>query len=395
MSLWLPLLHASLEEMDNLIMEAGNENPYVEVEESYLRRMHKAAMRSSNASTEAIEALATSKLSLVDTLLDQIEPPLFPTPISQEVAKEIIAWINSEGYFEGDIGQIASIFGLSVEKCEGIRARFAQLEPQGVGAKNLKEAFLFQLEALDLDDGLYALLHEMILGFEQMDKFRDNPRFHEAKRHIMHFKNPPALEYMDQSPAVIPDLIISIQNGELSVQVNGRFYPQIRIKDALREDGFAKTKYKEAKELVNLLALRQTTLYKLALVLVQRQSRFFYGGHLLPLTMQEVADELGFNESTISRAVANKYLWCERGIYPLKDFFTTQLAPSLSSEEVKAFLGALIAHEPKDSPLSDEALCEKVNGRFSLAMVRRSITKYRLELGIASSGERKRLYRLE
>jgi RNA polymerase sigma-54 factor len=393
--MWLPLLHASMEEMDNLILEASNENPFIEVKESYLQRMHKAAMRSSNASTEAIEALATTKASLVETLLDQIEPPLFPTPISQEVAKEIVGWINNEGYFEGNIEDIARSFGLSVQKCERIRARFAQLEPQGVGAKNLKEAFLFQLEALDVDDELYELLHEMILEFERMDKFKNHPRYKEAKRHLMHFKNPPALEYLEQSPAIIPDLIISTKKDKLTIQVNGRFYPKIHIKEKLREDGFSKTKYKEAKELVNLLALRKTTLYKIALVISQRQSRFFYGGHLLPLTMQEVANELGFNESTISRAVANKYLWCERGVFPLKSFFTTQLAPSLSSEEVKGFVSALIAYEPKDHPLSDEALLQKVNARFGLTMVRRSITKYRLELGIPSSTERKRLYRLE
>lgn len=395
MSMWLPLLHASLEELDGLINEISEENPYVEVEETYLSRIHKAALHVSNASTDAIEALGIAKPSLYETLLDQIEPPLFPTPISQEVAKEIIAWISDEGYFEGDMLQIAKTFGVSVDKCESIRARFAQLEPSGVGAKNLKEAFLFQLEASELDDALHDVLGKMIASFETMDTFCTHPRFQEAKRHMMHFRNPPAIEYLQASPVLVPDVLVSLKKDELSVQINGRFYPEIRIKEAVKEGVFLKSKYKEAKELVNLLALRKTTLYKLALVLVERQGRFFHGGHLLPLTMQEVADELGFNESTISRAVANKYLWCERGLFAMKDFFATELAPSLSTEEVKSFVKNLIDHESKEAPYGDEALLEKIKGRFGIALVRRSVTKYRLEMGIASASVRKRMYLLE
>jgi RNA polymerase sigma-54 factor len=392
MSMWLPLLHASLDELDGLVNEIGQDNPYVETEETYLGRIHKTALHVNNSSTDAIEALSIAKASLYETLLDQIEPPLFPTPISQEVAKEIIHWVSDEGYFEGDMKEIAKAFGLTLEACEKIRARFSQLEPLGVGARDLKESFLFQLEAQELDDELYGLVRDMILQFETIESFSTHPRFQEAKRQLQHFKNPPAIEYLAQSPVIVPDVLVFSKEGTLSVQVNGKFYPQVTLK---KVEGTMKHKYKEAKELVNLLELRKATLYKLTIVLIERQQRYFYGGHMVPLTMQEVADELGFNESTISRAVANKYLWCDRGIVPFKDFFAAALTPTLTSGEVKAFIEEVIRHEPKTAPFSDEVLLSRVQARFGIALVRRSITKYRLELGIGSSNERKRLYRLE
>lgn len=396
--MWLPLLHCSLDEMDGLIQEIGMENPYVEVEETYATRINRVSTprytSMMNANSDEIEALSMAETSFYDFMMEQIEPPLFPTPKSQNIAKEIVMFLDEDGYFDGDMASIAMRCGSSIEQCEKVRQRFSKLEPSGVGAKDMKESFLFQLEECETDDELYKLMIKLIERFEKMDTYVTHPRFTDAKQLFKNFKTPPALEFQAPSPSLVPDVIIALDQGDISVQVNGKFYPEVKVNDAVRGGKFSRQKLKEARELVNLVALRKTTLYKIALVLVEKQCHYFYGGELVPLTMQDVADELGFNESTISRAVANKYLLCERGIVEFKEFFVNELAPSISSEHVKHFIEEVISYESPEQPMSDQVILEKVQERFHIPMVRRSITKYRQELNIASSNERRRLYKI-
>jgi RNA polymerase sigma-54 factor len=130
------------------------------------------------------------------------------------------------------------------------------------------------------------------------------------------------------------------------------------------------------------------------LIIVEKQIGFFVGSELKPLTMAQVADELGFEESTISRAVSNKYIKCERGTYSLKSFFTNAVSKNLSSSEIKNFMKNLIENEDKENPLTDEDIIELVMKRYNMSMVRRTITKYRKLLDIPSSKERKKVYKI-
>lgn len=118
------------------------------------------------------------------------------------------------------------------------------------------------------------------------------------------------------------------------------------------------------------------------------------GGELKPLRLQDVAAELGFNESTISRAIADKYLQCDRGLFAFKDFFSHAIG-SVATAEIKHFIERLVKGENHDSPYSDKELHERVEERFGIKLVRRSIAKYREELDIPSYKERRFLYRLE
>jgi len=135
-------------------------------------------------------------------------------------------------------------------------------------------------------------------------------------------------------------------------------------------------------------------LYNVALVLIEKQYTFFMGGELKPLKLQDVADVLGFNESTISRAISDKYLECEHGIFSFKDFFSNAIGET-STSEIKHFMQRIVESEDKEKPYSDKILHEKIEERFRVQMVRRSIAKYRQELDIPSFKERKFLYKLE
>ena len=404
MQTWLPLLQCSLSDLDKHLQVISSENPCLEVasgfevSESSSDRSHRAYMEYqnhvSNASSDEIEWMSVSSQSLYEKLDDQIAAPLFPTPISQKIAHQIIYYINDEGYFEGDVETIAEELGTDPYKVEQVRQRFAYLEPAGVGAKDYKESFLFQLGDVEMDDELSILVSAMITRFESMEKFINHPRLHDAKEVIGRLKNPPALEFMESEPPVLPDLFVLFEKGEFTIKMNNAFYPDLKVTQIDKYENFAKQKFKEARELVKLLDLRKATLYNVTLVLLEKQYAFFMGGELQPLKLQDVADELGFNESTISRAISDKYIETERGVFAFKDFFSNAIG-NVSTSEIKHFLQRLVQSEDHEKPFSDKILHEKIEARFGIKMVRRSIAKYRQELDIPSYKERNFLYKLQ
>ncbi|DAB29947.1 MAG TPA: RNA polymerase sigma-54 factor [Sulfurimonas sp. UBA12504] len=403
MQTWLPLLQCSLSDLDKHIQVITNENPCLEVEsgfempESSSDGSHNTFMEYqnhvSNSATEEIEWMSVATESLYEVLDGQISAPLFPTPISQKIAKQIIFYINDEGYFEGDVKEIGEQCGVDAYKVEQVRQRFAYLKPIGVGAVDYKESFLFQLGEFEMDDELSILMSALITQFENIEKFMKHPRLHDAKEILKHLNNPPAIAYMQSEMQILPDLYIEFKGDELTIRINNDFYPNLIVSQIDKYDNFAKQKFKEARELVKLLDLRKATLYNIALVLIEKQYAFFMGSELKPLRLQDVADELGFNESTISRAISDKYLECERGVFSFKDFFSNSIG-EVSTSEIKSFLKRLVESEEKKNPFSDKYLHESIEARFGVAMVRRSIAKYRQELDIPAFKERKFLYEL-
>jgi RNA polymerase sigma-54 factor len=403
MQTWLPLLQCSLNDLEKHLQVISNENPCIELKSGFEESNTQAGGSTaygafqnyvSNASSDQIEWLSISSTSLYEKLDEQIVAPLFPTPISQKIARQIIFYINDEGYFEGSVEEIARQCETDSHTVERVRQRFAHLEPAGIGACDYKESFLFQLNDYELDDELSILLSAMILQFDKMEKFIKNPRFGDAKHVLQHLKNPPALEYMEPEVQIVPDLFVDFVGSELNIRINHAFYPDLQVNMIDKYDNFAKQKFKEARELVKLLDLRKATLYNVALVLIEKQYSFFMGGELKPLRLQDVADELGFNESTISRAISDKYMQTERGLYPFKDFFSNSIG-EVSTSEIKHFLKRLVLSENKEDPFSDKTLHEMIEERFGVTMVRRLIAKYRQELDIPSYKERLFLYKLE
>ncbi len=404
MQTWLPLLQCSLSDLDKHIQNIANENPCLEVNSGFevsegsSDRSHQAYLEYqnhvSNASSDEIEWMSISTQSLYEKLDEQITAPLFPTPISQKIAHQIIFYINDEGYFEGDIEEVAKQCGVDAYQAESVRQRFAYLVPYGVGAVDYKESFLFQLNEFELDEELSILLSAIIVQFESFEKFLKHPRMHDAKEVLKRLKNPPALKYMPSEPPILPDLSVVFVKDELTIQMNNSFYPDLKVTQIDKYENFAKQKFKEARELVKLLDLRKSTLYNITLVLIEKQYSYFMGGELQPLKLQDVAEILGFNESTISRAISDKYIETEHGVLAFKDFFSNAIG-DVSTSEIKHFIERLVESEDKNKPYSDKILHEKIEERFHIQMVRRSIAKYRQELDIPAYKERKFLYQIE
>ncbi|MGE4395933.1 MAG: RNA polymerase factor sigma-54 [Sulfurimonas sp.] len=399
---WLPILHSSLSDLGEAMAPFVDSNPVVEVssgyEEDFEKRIPKKIISSSisNSRTEQIEALTIQNRSLFDVLDEQLEAPLFPTPISQKIASFVVANLDENGYYEGNSEEFCANNGIEMAEFEKIRLRFAHVEPVGIGAKNLSESFLFQLDSSDVSDEAYSLAVKVIEDLENIYAYSDEKNFPEVMRVLGTFKNPPSIEYQEESSQIVPDLMIFFNEDEqIEVKLNDAYYPTIHIDTNYGvEHEFISQKIKEAKSLVDALDMRKATLYKVGLMIVEYQYEFFTGGSIMPLTLKTLADEFGHNPSTISRAIANKYIACNRGIFAMKEFFTTAIDEDVSNAAIKEFVVNLVKNENRAKPLSDMKLLELIQEKFKVQMVRRTIAKYRKQLNIAGSSERKKLYHL-
>ncbi len=399
---WLPILHSSLSELGEVMQPFIEANPVVEVqsgfEESFEGKLPRKIISKSvaNSRSERLEALTIQKRSLYDVLDIQLQAPLFPTPISQKIARFVVENLDENGYYEGESEQFCKKNSITLDTFERVRKRFIHVDPVGIGAKDLAESFLFQLENTQVSDGAYALSVQLINNMAQMHTFSQDPHYAEALKVISSFKNPPAIEYFEDSMQVIPDLMIFFdeENG-IEVKLNDAYYPIITIDTAYGvAHEFISQKIKEAKSLVDALEMRKATLYKVGLMIVEYQYQFFTGGDIKPLTLKTLADEFGHNPSTISRAIANKYIACDRGVFAMKEFFTTAIDEDTSNSAIKEYLQRIVKEESTKKPLSDMKLLEMIQDNFKVVMVRRTIAKYRKQLNIAGSSERKKLYQL-
>lgn len=392
---WLPILQASIEDLPDSLAELSKDNPFVSIKEgkspnskkSYFEQMSKSSIY------ETLESLNVAKKSVYELLDEQIAPPLFPTQKSQEIAHKIIQCLNSEGYFEFD----GEIINENADEIERVRQRFKFLEPSGVGAKDFKEAYLFSLENYELDDELYELCATLIRDFENIKSYAKEALYKDAIKVIKKIQTPPFIDYLEDSTPIVPDIFIYRESGEIKVKVNDDYYPEISIETDELTHEFLSAYIKDAKNLVDALEMRRATLYKVGLMIIEYQYDFFLGKDIKPMKLSDIAGDLERNSSTISRAIANKYLSCERGLIPLKYFFATALDNDgeTSNIAIKDFIQDLIKQESHEKPLSDEKILELVQKEFNeVGIGRRTIAKYRKQLNIASSSERKRLYEL-
>ncbi|MCW0224669.1 RNA polymerase factor sigma-54 [Campylobacter lari] len=394
---WLPILQANIEDLKENLEEFAKENPFIEIKEnsSITNNQNKYYQEyfSKSTTTQMIDAKSLDNKNVYELLNEQIIPPLFPTKKSQLVAEKIIECLSHEGYFEYDEELFAQFDPLEVEK---IRQRFKFLDPIGVGAKDNQEAYMFALEHFDLDDELYEFCKNLIQNLENAKEFTKDPLYKNAISIIKKISIPPFLEYFEESIAIIPDIYIYQENGEIKIKINDEYYPEIAFEADGLDHEFLSAYLKDAKNLIDALAMRKATLYKLGLMIIEYQYDFFMGGDIKPMQLKDLAQDLERNASTISRAISNKYLSCDRGLIPLKSFFTTAVDDGeTSNATIKDFLSNLIKKENPKKPLSDLKILELTQKEFpSVQLGRRTITKYRMQLGIGSSSERKKLYEL-
>ena len=399
---WLSLLDGDLTVLEERLIEIAKDNPYLRVDSRMTKNetdlipriKNHPASQNSGLDEGFFDRIADNNKSLFETLIAQIEAPLFPTERSQRVALTIIDDINNEGYFEGSIEVIAQEYNIEVEEAERIRQRFAYLEPSGVGAIDINETLLFQLENLELSEELYNYTRSLLCDWKSLEKHTKEPLFLKAKAIIRKMYTPPAIEFLADERPIIPDLVVRIEDGKTEININNSYYPDVIIEESNVTCKLTSAKYREAKEIIKFIAMRKSTLLQVAILLVNHQKEYFYGEEMQPLRIKHIAQELGYHSSTISRTISGKYLSCDRGIIKLRDFFMHEVAKGVTSREIKNFLISLVEKENRDQPMDDHTLQIYINNHFSLSLVKRSIAKYRTQMQIPAALERAKLYKI-
>jgi RNA polymerase sigma-54 factor len=316
----------------------------------------------------------------------------------------IIDALDDDGFLRQPLEELrAMVPGVSADELATALRIVQALEPAGIAARDLPECLSLQLQALDADEPGRDLAVELVQQHLGLMASRDQSRLLQALRctgeelqtamDLVRGLDPrPGSKLGSFEPrAIVPDVIVRKDKKRWVVSVNNAIYPRIRVnqqyadyfRHARQGDSALLAQHlQEARWLVRNLEQRFLTIQRVAEAVVARQKNFFEYGDLAmrPLTLREIADELGLHESTVSRATSHKYMATPRGVIAFKRFFSRQLATtsggSCSATAIRALLREFIAAEDRGNPLSDVQLTELLADR-GVKVARRTVTKYR------------------
>lgn len=311
----------------------------------------------------------------------------------------------------------ASFPPFTIEEAEELLEILQRLDPPGIAARDLRECLLIQLREEGLTDTLtYRLVDEAfddLIAHRWSDLakrfFLEPKEVQDAADELARFDPKPGLQFQRADDAyVTPDLVVEKIDGQYRVFLNDTGMPRLRISRVYQElagdkkkfqgenRDFVTNKLNSATWLIQAIEQRRQTMLKVMYFIVDRQRDFFEKGveYLKPLTLREVADVIGMHESTVSRVTNQKYVQTPRGVLPLKFFFSSSLGTSTgedaSARAVKAQIRKLVAEEDSRKPLTDSDLVNALQGR-GIKIARRTVAKYRDQLGILPARMRKRV----
>lgn len=335
-----------------------------------------------------------------------------------ELCRLIIGSLDEQGFFKGALDDLAVIAGVGVEETVKALELVKKLDPPGIGARDVKESLLLQLRRKGLDEDIYenliTLFFEEIAGNQliQISK-KTGESAEKIKECIAEIKklNPypySQLTNVDESIFIVPELRIEEEEeGKYVAVFEKQYQPRLKISDQYIEmlysanysseaKEYIKQKIQSANNIIKSIEQRRDTIRKIVEVIIDTQYDFFKNGnmHLKPLTMKQIADKIGMHETTVSRAVANKFAKTPQGIITLKYFFSAGFQSAdgdmISSRGVMEKIRNIIDDEDKSSPCSDDDITKVLNDE-GIPVARRTVAKYREELGILSSRMRKEL----
>ncbi len=341
------------------------------------------------------------------TLGDQLREQLLLHGLAERdyaLANLIVDALDDDGFLRQPLAELAAMVpSIAPGELETALRIVQTLEPSGIAARDLVECLTLQLNALERDTPGRALAMEIVQAKLELVAARDHERLLEelgcteeqlqtALDLIRSLDPRPGSKLGSFEPrAIVPDVIVRKEKRRWLVSINSAIYPRIRVNQQYAEQfrqvregetALLAQHLQEARWLVRNLEQRFLTIQRVAEAVVARQRNFFEYGDLAmrPLTLREIADELGLHESTVSRATSHKYMATPRGVVAFKRFFSRQLATtsggSCSATAIRALLREFIAAEDRRNPLSDVQLTELLADR-GVKVARRTVTKYR------------------
>jgi RNA polymerase sigma-54 factor len=353
---------------------------------------------------------------LVEYLLEQLGC-MDTQPGERELAETIIYELDEDGYLRDlPLQEIADREGVTLDDVEDALTLVQELEPAGVGARDLAECLLLQAQRkYPYDDVIHDTIRHHLHDLEKRNYAGIARALHVRKEDIMDvhrtiqtFNPRPGRQFADDSSQyIIPDIYIVRQDGEWVAQLNDDGMPRLRVSDhyrrAIRGQGqreareYVQERLRSAIWLIRSIEQRQRTIVRVTDSIIRYQRDFLELGidHLRPLVLRDIADDIGMHESTISRVTTNKYVHTPRGIFELKYFFNSSIrkrgGEDVAAEAVKHRIRQLISEEEPAHPLSDQQLADTLAKEYSIEIARRTVAKYREMQGILSSSRRRRL----
>lgn len=393
--------------------EANTESPWEMDWEEYFQNQEERVSREYDpdaAQSKRLEPFTLTAPSLQEYLLEQIH--IQNLSVSLRLVEYIVGNLDDNGYLAVSVEEIAKELNQPLEEVERALGIIQGLDPLGVGARSLKECLKLQFPLLtDCPPEMAEFiehLDDLAAGRIQRiaSKLKITPvRVQELADIVRSLDPKPGRRFSSSSETryIVPDVVIEEYEGEFIILVNDGNVPRLGInqtyRNALSQNNesetrkFVEQKLNAAAWLIRSIEQRRLTLYKVANSIVHRQEDFLRRGirFLKPLILKDIAEEVGVHESTVSRATANKYVQTPRGIYEFKFFFASGLGndQGLTTEGIKQSLKDLIAAENPKSPYSDQKLSELLKDK-GMEISRRTVAKYRDELGIPSTAIRKR-----
>lgn len=367
-----------------------------------------AAMNNTPARSESLPEDLTKQLRLMDLAGDL-----------RELCEEIINSLDSNGYLLYSLEELIGMNGDPADE-PSMRARVEEalkvvqsLEPKGVACRNLQECLLLQIPPGKERELPRRLIEQHIedLRLNRLPKIaKDTGRSIEEIKEAVSFigtLNPrPGSEFArTELHYVVPDVVLEEVDNKYEVRLEDTYVPKLCVSptyarmlqdkdsDEATKD-FIRKKIQAARWLIESIEQRRSTVYKISTEIVHQQHEFLEKGiaYLHPLKMQEVADRAGVHVSTVSRAISDKYIQTQRGIFPIKYFFTGGIESDggvqISTKSVQQELLEIIRMEDKKNPMSDEEIVEKLKEK-GMNISRRTVTKYRKQLRIPSSRQRR------
>ena len=351
--------------------------------------------------------------SLAEVLIEQVRDSELPDE-RRPVAELLIGNIDDYGYLKASIEEIATSTGIPAETILEVLKVIQTFDPAGVGARDLRECLMLQLEREAQQESLeYQIVrdHMEALGKRRIPEIsrgtgRSVDEVQDALARIARLEPRPGRAFLpDTDQYVLPEVFVQRSGDDFVVTTNNEHIPHLRISNVYKDlmaqgqntaevKNYIREKIRAGKFLIKSLHQRQTTIANIAKEIVKRQREFMDKGvaHLKPLTMVQVAEVVGVHETTVSRAVSGKYMETPQGVFEMKYFFTAGLQTTsgdgVSNTSVKDMIADIFKAEDASKPLSDQEVVKMLKQK-GIAIARRTVAKYRTELNILPSNLRK------
>lgn len=423
----LDILQMTTQDIEALADEEVRENPILEIEhkseidwEKYLKHMKNSSIKISNNFYEEndddnnLENYIPMKLTLTEHLEEELSM-LKLDKYQYKIASYLITLIDDDGYLKTDFLDCSKKLNVDPKSIEDVLKIIQNMDPPGIGARSIEECLTLQLKDKNYKDNiLYKIINDDLQNIGKHKYKEISKKYNISENQLKIYID--VIKGLDPKPGrvfgfftpvyILPDIIVEKNDDSLIVKSNKEANIRININKVYEKmltdeidaeaKQYLKDKMNSASNLIKSIEQRKNTILKVATCIVEKQKDYFIKGktYLNPMKMKDIAEITGFHESTISRTVNGKYMLTPNGLLEFKFFFSNKImdksGESLSNKSVKNKIKKIIQEEDKKKPYSDKKICD-ILLISDIEISRRTVTKYREEMKISSSTERKEI----